>query len=129
MKDPYLQEVTASEPLSLTEEYEMQAQWRYDPFKCTFLIKQNGDSWEIEHGIEAPPKGLIGDVNMFMHDAEDRSNAEIELMVALPQYRRHGVGRRAVSMMMRYGVEALGIKRFFAKISDTNIASIRLFEK
>jgi hypothetical protein len=30
MKDPFLQEATASEPLTLEEEYAMQASWRDD---------------------------------------------------------------------------------------------------
>jgi hypothetical protein len=31
LKDPFLQQVTASEPLSLEEEYVMQQDWRDDP--------------------------------------------------------------------------------------------------
>ena len=30
--DPYLIEMTASEPLTLEEEYDMQQQWRDDPY-------------------------------------------------------------------------------------------------
>ena len=73
--------------------------------------------------------GLIGDVNIFMHDSEDRSIAEIELMIALPEYRRRGFGLVVLRLMMKFAVERLQISKFFAKISETNEASIRLFEK
>jgi hypothetical protein len=38
MKNPDLLEATASEPLSLEEEIEMQQSWRDDPKKCTFIV-------------------------------------------------------------------------------------------
>ncbi len=38
MKDPFLQDMTASMPLSLQEEYEMQESWREDEDSCVFLI-------------------------------------------------------------------------------------------
>lgn len=36
MKDPYILEMTASEPLSLEEEYEMQKTWMADPKSMKF---------------------------------------------------------------------------------------------
>jgi ribosomal protein S18 acetylase RimI-like enzyme len=38
MQDPELLQATASEPLTLQEEYEMQSSWRDDPNKCTYIV-------------------------------------------------------------------------------------------
>merc|ERR1712086_888276 len=57
MKDPWLQEMTASEPLSLEEEIEMQRTWREDADKCTFIVLDR------ERASEAAPCGaMAGDV-------------------------------------------------------------------
>lgn len=38
MKDPFIQQQTASEPLTLDEELEMQQEWMRDPLKHTFIV-------------------------------------------------------------------------------------------
>ncbi|CAN0174172.1 unnamed protein product, partial [Laminaria digitata] len=38
MQDPWIREMTASEPLSLDEEYAMQLSWKEDDKKCTFIV-------------------------------------------------------------------------------------------
>ncbi|KAL9890689.1 microtubule-associated Nat9 isoform 2-T2 [Glossina fuscipes fuscipes] len=101
MQSRELQKLTASEPLTLEEEYEMQRTWRRDEDKCTFLIlcrktyETTGD--EI--------KALIGDTNLFLHPKEESGEelAEIEIMIAEPEMR--------------------------AKIGMDNTKSIKMFQK
>ncbi|KAF8940643.1 N-acetyltransferase 9 [Dissophora ornata] len=95
--------MTASEPLTLEEEYEMQESWRVDENK------------------------MVGDVNLFFNDHDDPHSAEIEIMIAEPSYRRKGLGLEALRMMMTYAYQALGTKRITSKISTENKGSIQLF--
>ena len=46
---------------------------------------------------------MIGDVNLFLTDPEDRTVAELELMIADPAFRRLGLGKEAALLMLKYG--------------------------
>ncbi len=50
-------------------------------------------------------------------------------MIAEPAYRSKGIGQEASCMMMLYGAQQFGIRRFFCKIQETNIASLSLFKR
>uniref|UniRef100_A0A131Z492 Phosphoglucosamine acetyltransferase n=1 Tax=Rhipicephalus appendiculatus TaxID=34631 RepID=A0A131Z492_RHIAP len=117
MKDPYLQEMTASEPLSLEQEYEMQKSWLEDED-----IRCSTDSVIISS------EAMIGDVNLFFNDQDRPRDAEIEVMIAESSQRRKGRGKEAIHLMMRYGVEELRVTAFSAKIKLSNEVSRRLFE-
>ncbi|KAF9316124.1 N-acetyltransferase 9 [Podila horticola] len=110
MQSPELLEMTASEPLTLTEEYEMQESWHLD--------EESKERIWIE---------MVGDVNLFFNDHDDPHSAEIEIMIAEPDYRRKGVGLEAIRMMITYAHQSLGTKRITAKISTDNKGSIQLF--
>ncbi|CAO3689551.1 unnamed protein product [Umbelopsis ramanniana] len=133
MKSPFLQEMTASEPLTLQEEYDMQQSWHLDDNKCTFIIlalSPPGTTSEELRSTTLSEAGavMIGDVNLFFNDPDnDKSFAEIEIMIAEEKYRRSGYGIEAIKTMMAYAMTELGVKTFEAKISLKNQPSIDMF--
>lgn len=126
MKSPELQQLTASEPLTLEQEYDMQRSWREDDDKCTFIIldKQQWADSSVEE-----EQCMVGDVNIFLTDPTEPSMAELEIMIAEPSYRGKGIGKEVTRMMMYYGITKLGIKKFQAKIGLDNQVSIAMFKK
>jgi RimJ/RimL family protein N-acetyltransferase len=158
MLDPVLLEATASEPLSLEEEYENQESWREDPAKCTFIVLAkeaclDNDvlAAENEEFVRNNVNAMAGDVNLFLSDEEEeidddgnvqekepfpgtedivpRRQAEVDIMIVETAYRRNGLGKEAVCLMMMYGATRLDITRFFCKINEDNTASLTLFRK
>ncbi|XP_036428281.1 N-acetyltransferase 9 [Colossoma macropomum] len=126
MASPELQKLTASEPLTLEEEYEMQRSWREDNDKCTFIILDK-QRWADPSFPEE--ECMVGDVNIFLTDPSDPSLAELELMIAESSYRGKGLGKEVARMMICYGINKLGVKKFEVKIGLENKVSIAMFKK
>ncbi|KXJ80321.1 hypothetical protein RP20_CCG025553 [Aedes albopictus] len=132
MKSPELQELTASEPLSLEEEYQMQKSWREDDDKCTFLILDKAEYERSGDEIAA----LIGDTNIFLQpndDSEENDDGlktgEIEIMIAEPLARGKRYGWESTLLMLLYGVKHLNLRRYKAITKDTNAKSMQMFTK
>ncbi|XP_046383073.1 N-acetyltransferase 9-like protein [Ischnura elegans] len=128
MKSPDLLQLTASEPLSLEEEYEMQIKWQEDDDKCTFIVLDLDLFRETKDEIES----MIGDTNLFFMLKDDNCGlctAEAEIMIAEPGARRKRRGWEAMIMMLIYGILELKVKKYQAKIGISNSASIQMFEK
>ncbi|KAL3450105.1 GNAT domain-containing protein [Aspergillus insuetus] len=120
MKDEEIQEATASEPLSLEEEYAMQQSWRADADKLTFIVclpvqdatNSNDKESEILSDQADSPARMIGDINLFLRidDGEEGTSApqiigEIELMIAEKKNQRRGFGKGTLLAFLRYVVE------------------------
>eukprot|EP00804_Cyclotella_cryptica_P012456 CCRYP_019962-RA/>CCRYP_019962-RA protein AED:0.00 eAED:0.00 QI:511/-1/1/1/-1/1/1/155/234 len=97
MQDPFLLDATASEPLTMEQEVEMQQSWRDDDRKCTFIILARDllharntcdDSTQLDippppsdkqvDGICVYPKlvvqtlhAMIGDINLFLSEDDE----------------------------------------------------------
>lgn len=117
-----IQEATASEPLTLEEEYAMQRSWRQDADKLTFIVCRAITSGEDDIPSQTQlqsesdsPATMVGDINLFLRvdDGEEGDSpptivGEVELMIAEKVNRRRGFGRAALLMFMRYIVQNQG---------------------
>lgn len=119
MQSEELLQLTASDPLTLSEEQENMHSWRNDERKMTFIILDASMATNY----------MAGDVNLYiLEDDEDGMlTAEIEVMIAEPCCRRKGLAKSALHMMMAYAEQNLGIQVFVAKILEHNLPSIALF--
>ncbi|TCD60303.1 hypothetical protein EIP91_010410 [Steccherinum ochraceum] len=132
-----LRELTASEPLSLEEEYEMQRKWQNDDDKLTFIIcaRQTSDTAPIPILDQLR---MVGDVNLFLKGSTEDEDfeAEAEIMIAEPSYRRKGIALLALQMMLSYATSPTALSplpvppaSLVVRIGESNLSSIRLFEK
>ncbi|XP_030928190.1 N-acetyltransferase 9-like protein isoform X6 [Quercus lobata] len=125
MQHPALLQATASEPLTLQQEFRMQLTWTQDPNKQTFIVLDR--EMVVREFIHGDPHvgAMVGDVNLYMNNFDDPNMAEIEIMIAEP---------KSFRWRLRYwaqdpSVESLGIHIFRAKIGESNGASLTLFRK
>ncbi|KAL2699148.1 hypothetical protein AAEP93_010536 [Penicillium crustosum] len=141
MKDPEIQEATASEPLTLEEEYSMQRSWRQDADKLTFIVcraittgTEDGFPSQTELQTESDsPATMVGDINLFLRvdDGEEGDSppqivGEVELMIAEKVNQRRGFGRAALLMFMRYIVQNQGaILDEFVGGGDVDVETVR----
>ncbi|GME63049.1 N-acetyltransferase [Neofusicoccum parvum] len=125
MQDPAIQEATASEPLTLDEEYAMQRSWRSDADKLTFIAcvapPEPQPPARIRARVHDAADAMIGDVNLFLvPDDEDDEDCEqeggsgghrppntnvvgeLEIMVARPAHQNRGLGAAVLAAFLAY---------------------------
>ena len=147
-----IQEATASEPLTLDEEYAMQRSWRRDNDKLTFIVCL---PIEIDNQSKPQVTGrhevMLGDVNMFISLSDESTPeqpmviGELEVMIAKRDQQHRGFGKAALLTFLQYVVlhqQAILVEfsqsasdafvpspfaYFAAKIGKDNARSLALF--
>ncbi|KAG5928035.1 hypothetical protein E4U42_001381 [Claviceps africana] len=152
MQDPAIQEATASEPLTLQEEYENQRSWRASHDKLTFIVCEApagaASSAVVRAGVADAEERMRGDVNLFIYedeladavDARGMLRGEMDVMIADRGHWRKGFGRAAVEGLLvyarrnldrileEYGGDRASMAGLMAKIKEGNGGSRALFE-
>jgi len=142
MQSEDLQTLTASEPLTLEEEYAMQESWRRDEDKLTFIIlaREDPPTRDLLTPEDISCLQMIGDVNLFIKEGEPGNEegqiyapkeGEVEIMIAESAYRCKGLAHAALSAFLRYAVTCVlpADLVLVTRISVTNTPSIGLFKK
>ncbi|GAW00116.1 acyl- N-acyltransferase [Lentinula edodes] len=159
MENEELRTLTASEPLTLDQEYDMQQKWQMDEDKLTFIIlAREGDAFipdtvnPTDSQVSSLP--MVGDVNIFFSgtplsvsestnsppfDDGQEFTAEAEIMIAEPLYRRRGYAQENPRVETSQGEDTRQVSvklphsipptSLITRISDKNTPSIKLFER
>ncbi|KAH6612695.1 acyl-CoA N-acyltransferase [Boeremia exigua] len=131
MQDEEIQQATASEPLTLDEEYSMQQSWRTDADKLTFIVCTHpGEQFydeitrstqiaSISPGKQDAPDWMVGDVNLFLSDDDEEDEegkvdeegnedkpksviGELEIMIARKDQQGKGLAQETLRAFMSY---------------------------
>ena len=103
LKSKEIQDLTETEPCSLTEEYSYQQEWQSNnqsTSKQYSMVKALYFFQELIKLIQIKETSLIiGDVNLFY---EEGNEAEINLMIADPAQRGHNYAKEALDLLFSY---------------------------
>ncbi|KAH9997951.1 acyl-CoA N-acyltransferase [Russula vinacea] len=136
MQSAELRELTASEELTLEQEYAMQRSWQEDDDSATYIHRSRAsaeptpsDADLTNEDIKALP--MIGDVNLFFKNPREDPEFEVEceVMIAEPMYRGQRRAHAALVLLLSYACDKLGVRKesFVARIGSANTRSIALF--
>ncbi|CAK7204068.1 hypothetical protein SEUCBS139899_006819 [Sporothrix eucalyptigena] len=148
MEDEAVRAATASERLTLDEEYENQESWRASNDKLTFIVcrARDGDrKGDVVAGVDDAPDRMVGDINFFLTPYEEDDgtesgfSGEVDVMIAGLGDRGKGYGRSSVTAFLHYILQrqrdailteragSFPLRQLVVKIQATNAASIGLF--
>lgn len=112
-------------PLSKSQLTEYALSYDADPFKSgqlRLIIEQHGNS-ESDSITDRIPVGIL---DLYQISAID-SKGFIGICIH-PEYRRRGIAKEAITKLLEFNRERLGLKMLIAKVSVINQTALQLFE-
>jgi Acetyltransferase (GNAT) domain len=85
------------------------------------LCKRNRCRAEIAHNREQ--RWSQGVANVY------NALQTLQVMIAEAEYRRKGYAKEAVTLLMHYGVQSLGVTRYFCKVRSSRARRVRLIHR
>lgn len=119
MQDSSIRKIRGLSVISKAQVVQQQKMCHCSTTQFIFLI--------VDPDIQKP----VGDVRLFLQPSSYVGAplvGELKVMVALKKSRRKGLAFKAVKLMMKFGREYLGVRKFFAHIGGINTGSLALFE-
>jgi len=142
---PLRDEVVALRPLEV-EDAETTVAWRNDPeirdqilsfrFPVSHVMEARfieraiaGDGMQqcVAGVVDLSDRALCGLVYLRDIDWISR-NAAFGMMIGRRDRQRHGLGRRALRLMLRHGFNVLNLERVYLYVVEYNVAARRLYE-
>jgi len=126
-------------PLQSARDREIVKGWLHDEHGRHFLLSRTHsqdldfdalvDSASNVFGLIALPDGTpIGSVAFLDYDRVQHK-AELRKLIGDPKMRAKGLAKESTQLWIRYGLEALGLKKIYLNTLDTNIRNIKLNEE
>ncbi|ETS76679.1 hypothetical protein PFICI_12066 [Pestalotiopsis fici W106-1] len=138
-----IREATASDRLSLEEEYENQISWRTSADKLTFIVCKplSDGGHKVSAGVADANEHMVGDINLFLTPWEDDEEqddeargsrqrlcvGEVDIMIAAPTDRGRGMGKAAVSTFLWFIKKNMGaiLAEYASSLEDGGVLEIK----
>ena len=112
-----------------TTEYMGIGRYPLSKVKLAEHIKKYNTSQDFLLGIFLKVDGShIGNITLHYIDMQNKS-AEIGILIGEKDYRGHGYGREAVSVLVAHAFNRLGLHKLTTGMVEGNVASQQMFEK
>jgi RimJ/RimL family protein N-acetyltransferase len=70
---------------------------------------------------------MIGDVNLFFSEWIEENESEVNIMIAVPEYRGKGLSREVMDVIEMFAVGIYERNVMIAKIKNDNLNSMKFF--
>ena len=94
-----------------------------------WYTRNQSDKNQILLGIYGNDETMIKGIARLMYIDWINSNTELGIFIGTHEYRGHGAGTEAVSLLVDYAFNDLRLHRVYLKVGKSNVAAVRSYTK